>query len=66
LDAEVGQFFEGFARHEVVTRGFLRRKVIDYCLYLGSFEAVDKGFELERVSISDVRVSSRVELGSDG
>jgi hypothetical protein len=43
LDAEGGQFFEGFAGHEVVTRGF-----IDYCLYLGSFEAVDRGFELER------------------
>jgi hypothetical protein len=48
LDTEVGHFFEGLAGHEVVTRGFRRRKVIDYCLYLGSFEAVDKGFELER------------------
>jgi hypothetical protein len=48
LDAEGGQFFEGFAVHEAVTRIFLRRKVIDYCLYLGSYEAVDKGFELER------------------
>jgi hypothetical protein len=44
LDAEGGQFFEDFAGHEVVTRGFLRRKVIDYGLYLGSFEAVDWGF----------------------
>jgi hypothetical protein len=44
LDAESGQFFESFAGHEVVTRGFLRRKVMDYCVYLGSFEAVDRGF----------------------
>jgi hypothetical protein len=48
LDAEGGQFFEGLADHEVVTRGFRRKKVIDYCLYLGSFEAVDRGFKLER------------------
>jgi hypothetical protein len=44
LDAEGEQFFKNFASHEVVTRGFLRRKVMDYCVYLGSFEAVDKGF----------------------
>jgi hypothetical protein len=48
LDAEGGQFFEGFAGHVVVTKGFLRRKVIDYCLYLGAFEAVDRELELER------------------
>jgi hypothetical protein len=49
LDAEVGQFLEGFTDHQVIiTRGFLRRKVIDYCLYLGPFEAGDKGFEVER------------------
>jgi hypothetical protein len=28
--------------------GFLKRKVIDYCLNLGPFEVVDRGFELER------------------
>jgi hypothetical protein len=38
LDAEGGQFFEDFAGREVVTRGFLRREVTDYCLYLGAFE----------------------------
>jgi hypothetical protein len=48
LDAEGGQFFKGFAGHEVVNREFLRRKVIDYCLYLTAFEVVDRGFELER------------------
>jgi hypothetical protein len=32
----------------VVTRGFIRRKVSNYCLYLGSFEAVERGFLLER------------------
>jgi hypothetical protein len=44
------QFLEGFADpgHEVITRGFLRRKFIDYCLNLGPFEAVDRGFEVER------------------
>jgi hypothetical protein len=29
-----GQFFKDFAGHEVVTRGFFRRKVMDYCVYL--------------------------------
>jgi hypothetical protein len=48
LEAKGGQFFEGLASDEVVTRGFIRRKVSNYCLYLGLFEAVDKGFELER------------------
>jgi hypothetical protein len=43
----VGEFLEGFAGHKVVTRGFLRREVIDYCLNLGPFEVVDTGFELE-------------------
>jgi hypothetical protein len=42
LDAERGQFFKYFAGHEAVPRGFLRRKVMDYCVYLGSFEAVDR------------------------
>jgi hypothetical protein len=41
------QFLEGFASHQVITRGFLRRKVIDYCLNLGPFKVADKGFELE-------------------
>jgi hypothetical protein len=41
LEAEGGQFFEVLADDKVVTRGFIRRKVSDYCLYLGSFEAVD-------------------------
>jgi hypothetical protein len=44
LDADGGQFFKDFAGHEVVTRGFLKRKVMDYCVYLGSFEAVDREF----------------------
>jgi hypothetical protein len=44
LDAEGGQFLEGFAGHQVITRRFLKRKVIDYCLNLGSFEAVDREF----------------------
>jgi hypothetical protein len=48
LEAKGGQFFEGLAGDEVVTRGFIRRKVSNYCLYLGSFEAVDRGFELDR------------------
>jgi hypothetical protein len=50
LDAEGGgQFHEGFAGHQVITRGFFNWKVIDYCLYLRPFEAGDRGFELERV-----------------
>jgi hypothetical protein len=48
LEAKDGQFFESLAGDEVVTRGFIMRKVSNYCLYLGSFEAVDKGFKLER------------------
>jgi hypothetical protein len=44
LDAEGRQFFKDFAGHEVVIRGFLRRKVMDYCVYIGSFEAVHRGF----------------------
>jgi hypothetical protein len=48
LEAEGWQFFEGLAGDKVITRGFIGRKVSDYCLYLGSFEAVDRGFELER------------------
>jgi hypothetical protein len=48
LDAEGGQFLEDFAGHQVITRGFLKRKVFDYCLHLGSFEALNRGFQLER------------------
>jgi hypothetical protein len=38
LDSERGQFLEGFAGQQVITRGFLRRKV----------EAGDRVFELEK------------------
>jgi hypothetical protein len=48
LETKGGQFFEGLAGDEVVTRRFIRRKANDYCLYLGSFEAVDRGFQLDR------------------
>jgi hypothetical protein len=48
LDAEGGQFIEDFAGHQVITRGCLRRGVFDYCLHLGSFEALNRAFELER------------------
>jgi hypothetical protein len=44
LDAKGGKFFKDFAGHEVATSGFLRRKVMDYFVYLGSFEAVGRGF----------------------
>jgi hypothetical protein len=33
---------------KVITRGFLKREVFDYCLHLGSFEALNRGFQLER------------------
>jgi hypothetical protein len=38
-----GQLFKDIIGHEVVTRGFLRRKVMDYFVYLGSFDAVNRG-----------------------
>jgi hypothetical protein len=49
LKAKGGQLFERPACDEVVTRGFISRKVSNYCLYLGSVEAGDgvqvgKGF----------------------
>jgi hypothetical protein len=56
LYAEGGQFLEDFAGHQVITRGFLRREVFDYCMHLGSIE----------VSKNDVRVSSERESGSGG
>jgi hypothetical protein len=48
LDAKGGQFFESIADDEVLTRGFIRRNVGNYCSRFGSFETVDRGFELER------------------
>jgi hypothetical protein len=48
LKGKGGQFFERPAGHEVITRGFVSRKVSNYWLYLGLFEAGDRGFELER------------------
>jgi hypothetical protein len=48
LEAKGGQFVEGLASDEIVTRGIRRRKVSNYCFYLGSFEVIDRGFRLER------------------
>jgi hypothetical protein len=49
LKANGGQFFERPAGDGVVTRGFISRKVSNYSMYLGSFEAGDRGLELKRV-----------------
>jgi hypothetical protein len=48
LDTDGGQLLEDFTGHQVITRGFLRREVFDNCLHLGSFEALNRRFELER------------------
>jgi hypothetical protein len=41
-----GQFFNDFAGNNIVTKVFLRRKVMDYCVYLGSFEVVDREMDI--------------------
>jgi hypothetical protein len=48
LDAEGGQFLEDFAGHQLITRGFLRREIFYYCSQVGSFEVLNRGFQLER------------------
>jgi hypothetical protein len=47
LDAEGGQFLEDFVGHQVRTKRFFRREVFDYCMHLGSFEVLNRGFQLE-------------------
>jgi hypothetical protein len=64
LDAEGWQFLEDFAGHQVITRGFLKREVFDYCLHLGSFSWNVSSWK--GVSRNDVRVSSGRESGSGG
>jgi hypothetical protein len=66
LEDKGGQFLKCLADDKVVTSEFIRRKFSNYLLYLGSFESDERRFELERVSTSDVRVASGVELGSEG
>jgi hypothetical protein len=46
LDAEGGKFLEDFPGHKVISRGFLRREVFDYCLHLKSFEALNRGIRV--------------------
>jgi hypothetical protein len=60
LDAEGGQFLEDFAGHQVITREFLKREVFDYCLHLGSFEALNRAMYR-----SDRGLASLISIGDE-